>query len=431
MLKILCPLFILGFVFSCGKKEAGDKVVQLPPEMIESEKEEFLKKQEIACEPGTYCPDYVAKIVVFDKGSVRYCTGTLIGRSKLLTSSSCLPNYLRNTEADCSKDVHIFFNKGNRPPDRLNCKAIIQVSNLEGTQPEYWAEDVAVLELNRSIYSRDFKDVTRKGVRDGETYRFYGVEQANDFTGVIRKEDCEVVLNSYLYPLSATESSPNILLAGCMRKTGYRGAAILDGFPKIRGVLSDNSTLKAALENSTLLIKPLKDFIHITNFACASLLDETSRMNEQECHKPLDYSHVVAERARLLSDDERYNEIVGKLTTTANSATKYYKISPILTQSGDRHVLSFRPACFKNVSSWLNSVKGNGEVHESPILPATTLRKGVDSYGRAITQEVEGKEEKYYFTFSGKRLFKEKLSDVFVSTQDTNSQRINGIRACN
>ena len=255
MLKIIFSIFVFGLIFSCGKKEAGNDIEKLPPEMIESEKEELLKKQEIFCEAGTPCPDYVAKIVVFDKGIVRYCTGTLVGRNKLMTSASCLPSHLRNTDVDCSKDVHIFFNKGNRPPDRLNCKSIVQVSNLDGNRSEYWHEDVAVLELSRNLYSRDFKDVTRKGVRDGDTYRFYGVEQMNEFTGIIKKEECEVVLNSYLYPLSSDESSPNVILAGCIKKNGFRGAAILDGFPKLRGVLSDNSSLKSSLENSPLLIK--------------------------------------------------------------------------------------------------------------------------------------------------------------------------------
>ena len=430
MLKILCPLFIFGLIISCGKKEAGEKVAQLPPEMLESEKEEFLNKQSIACEPGTFCPDYVAKIVIFDKGSPRYCTGTLIGRSRLLTSSSCLPSYLRSTDVDCSKDVHIFFNRGNRPADRVNCKSILQASYLDSTLPEYWVEDVAVLELDRSFYSRDFKDVTKKGVRDADSYRFFGVEQANDSTGIIRKEECEVVLKSYLYPLSSAESSPNVLLAGCARKTGYRGAAILDSFPKIRGVLSDNSSLRTALVNSPLLIKPLKDFIHMSNFACASILNDTSRVNEQECAKPLDYSRVVSDRAQLLSDELRFSGIVSRLTAIADSAFKYYKTNLILVPSGDRFDVAFRPACFKNVSSWISGVKGDGEITEAPMLPKMTLRKGVDSYGRAITQEVEGKNEKYYFTFSGKRLFKEKLSDVFVSTQNTSSQRINSIKAC-
>lgn len=430
MLNFLSSLIILGFLFSCGKKEAGDEVQQLPPEMIESDKEEFLKKQEIACVPGTPCPDYIAKIVVFDKGSIRFCTGTLVGRDKLLTSASCLPSYLRTTDVNCSKDVHIFFNRGNRPPDRLNCKSILQISNLDGNQTEYWHEDIAVLELSRSIFTRDYKDVSRKGLRDGESYRFFGVEQVNDTTGIIKRDDCEVVLNSYLYPLSSDESSPNILLAGCSRKNGFRGAAILDGFPRIRAVLSDNSSLKSALENSALLIKPLKDFIHATNFACASVLDETSTLNDQECLKPLDYSRIVIERARLLSDEERFGNILSNLTEAADPLIKYYQISPVLTQSGDKHVLAFRPACFKNVSSWINEVKEDGEVRESEALPMLTLRKGVDAYGRAITQELEQKKERYYFTFSGKRLFKEKLSDVFLSTDSTNSRRISGIKAC-
>ncbi|MES2527659.1 MAG: hypothetical protein V4598_11255 [Bdellovibrionota bacterium] len=430
MLKFLCPLFMFVCIFSCGKKEKSTTVEQLPPEQIETEKEELLKKQELLCEPGTYCPDYVAKIVVFDRGQVRYCTGTLVGKNKLLTSASCLPSYLRSTEADCSNDVYFFFGKGNRPPERMGCKSILQVSALDGNLAEYWRDDVAILELEKNLNWREFKDVSRRGLDDSDKIRFFAVEQSNEFTGVIRKEECEVVLGSYLYPLSSEKSSPNILAAGCSKKTGYRGAAILDNFPRIRGVLSDDSSLRASLENSSLLIKPLKAFVHISNFACAPFLDETSALNEQECAKELNYSNIAKLRDHLLSDQERYGVLVDNLEATANSASKYYRISAILNTVNDRQVVSFKPDCFKNVNSWINGVKADGEVNETPQFPAHTLRKGVDSYGRAVTQEVEEKKEKYSMTFSGKRLFKEKLSDIFLSAGNLPSRRISGIKAC-
>ncbi len=429
MLKILCALFVFGLFLSCGKKEISDKEEILTPRIIH-EREEFLSQQTVGCEPGTYCPDYVAKIVVFDKGSPRFCTGTLVGRSKLLTSASCLPNYLRSTDVDCSKDVHIFFGRGNRPVERVDCKSILQISELDGNVAEYWRDDVAILELSKNLWTREFKDISRKGFRDGDKVRFYGVEQSGDFTGVIRKEECESVLNSYLYPLSSDESSPNILLAGCVRKSGYRGASILDGFPRIRGILSDNSSLRAGLENSTLLIKPLKDFVNVSNFACAPFMDETSSLSEQECVKTLDYSAVAGGRSHLLSDEVRYGDLLTELERVANSLSKYYKILISLDQSADRQIINYRPVCFKNMSSWLKSVKGDGEVLEAPKFSGRTLRKGVDSYGRALTQEMEGKEEKYYLTFSGKRLFKEALSDVFISTDSTPTRRLNSIKAC-
>ncbi len=430
MLKFSFSLIILACIFSCGKKEKSTNVEQLLPEQIESEKEEFLKKQELLCEPGTFCPDYVAKIVVFDRGQVRYCTGTLVSKNKLLTSASCIPSYLRSTEADCSKDVFFFFGKGNRPPERLGCKSILQISALDGNLAEYWRDDVAILELSKNLNWREFKDVTRRGLDDSDKIRFFAVEQSNDFTGIIRKEECEVVLGSYLYPLSSEKSSPNILAAGCSKKTGYRGAAILDTFPRIRGVLSDDSSLRASLENSSLLIKPLKQFIHISNFACAPFLDETVSLNEQECAKELNYSSIAKLRDHLLSDEERYGPLVDRLEAVADSASKYYRISAILSNVGDRQVLSYRPECFKNVNSWLNAVKADGEVNESPLFLAHTLRKGVDSNGRAVTQELEEKKEKYSMTFSGKRLFKEKLSDIFLSAGELPSRRISGIKAC-
>ncbi len=430
MLKIFLALFVCGLLFSCGKKEASNKEQKYTPPQI-PEAEEYLSQQTIKCEAGSFCPDYVAKIVVFDKGSPRFCTGTLVGRSKLLTSASCLPNYLRSTDADCSEDVHVFFSRGSsRPAERVACKSILQVSELDGNVADYWRDDVAVLELSRNLWSREFKDISRKGFRDGDKLRFYGVEQSGDYTGVIKKEECESVLNSYLYPLSSHESSPNILLAGCVRKTGYRGAAILDGFPRIRGVLSENSSLRASLVNSSLLIKPLKDFVNISNFACAPFLEENSALSEQECAKSLDYSAVAGGRSHLLSDDVRFGTLLTELERVANGLSKYYKILISLEQSGDRQIINYRPVCFKDVDSWLDSVKGDGDVTEVPRFPGRILRKGVDSYGRAVTQEVEGKEEKYYLTFSGKRLFKEDLSDVFVSTDSTPTRRLNSIKAC-
>ncbi len=430
MLKCTLALLIFSFLLSCGKKESSNKVAALPPELLETEKEELLKKQEILCEPGTFCPDYVTKIVVFDRGQVRYCTGTLISKSKVVTSASCLPNYLRSVDADCSRDVFFFFNRGSRTPERLKCKSILQVSELDGNQSEYWRDDVAVLELERNLNWREYKNVSRKGFRDGESYRFFGVEQSNEFIGVIKKEECEAVLGSYLYPLSSKESSPNILLAGCSRKNGYRGAAILDNMPRIRAVLSDNDTLGTQLESSDLLIKPLKKFIHATNFACAPLLDETSRLDEVECAKVLNYSMITDERTRLLSDETRFGNIVTSLERLADNSNSYLRLSVRLTPVENRQVLDFSPVCFKGVSDWLPEIDDDGSFNFQSSLPSITLRKGVDSYGRAITQELEGKQTMYFFNFSPKRLKKEKLSDVFVDTDATDRVRVSAIKAC-
>lgn len=430
MVKFFAIVSIIILSCACGKKEKGSSEEKLPPEMIESERQQFLEGQQVLCEPGTYCPDYIAKIVVFDKGTPRFCTGTMVSKSQILTSASCLPSYLRNAEEDCSKDVFFFFNKGSRPPERVGCKSIVQVSALDGNSAEYWRDDVAILQMEKNLNWREFRDVSRNGFSDGSKMRFFAVEQSNNFTGIIRKEECEVVLGSYLYPLSSSESSPNILLSGCTKKNGYRGASILDSFPRIRGVLSDLSSLRASLENSSLLIKPLKDFIHASNFACAPFLDETSVLNEIECSKNLDYDSISGSRLNLLSDQARFGDIVGKLERTADGLSKYLKITTKLTPVGDRFSLDFRPVCFKNISSWLAGISSQSNFNYEAVFPARTLKKGVDSNGRAVTQEVEEKQMKYYFGFSPKRLSKEKLSDVFLETDVTDSVRISALKAC-
>lgn len=430
MLKILSALMIVGLVLSCGKKEKARTQEETPQLPSMGEREEFLEKQTIVCESGSSCPENVAKIVVYDRGNYRYCTGTLVSRNRVLTSSNCLPSYLRSTEAGCENDVHFFFNRGSRKPLRVGCKAILQASALDGNAVEYWRNDVAVLELKENLYGRESRDVTRRGMSDMDRVRIYGVEQLDSTTGIIRKEECEVVHGSYLYPLSANESSPNVLLAGCARKRGYRGAAILDSFPRIRGVVSERSGFRSSLENSPYLLKPLKDFVHGMNFACAPYLSQTGTLNEVECSKFLDYSAVVSERDRLLSDSARFGGILPRLERAADGASKYFKITLQLVQTDDRFSLSFIPQCFKNVSSWINAVKKDGDVVETPKFPSRTLRKGIDAYGRAATQELEESDVIHRLTFSGKRLFNDGLSDVFQRDGEGSLPPQRGMKAC-
>jgi hypothetical protein len=168
----------------------------------------------------------------------------------------------------------------------------------------------------------------------------------------------------------------------------------------------------------------------VSNFACAPFLDENSALNEQECAKVLDYSSIANERSRLLSDDLRYGDLLAKLEKTADTASKYLRITASLSTVNDRQVIDFHPTCFKNVSSWLPGIATKNSFEYDATFPARSMRKGVDSNGRAVTQEGDNNSSKYYFGFSPKRLSKEKLSDVFLDTDATEQVRVSALRAC-
>jgi hypothetical protein len=133
---------------SCGKKpesnDSSQNVITTPPQTAV---DSHMEKQDVSCEQNQACPSFITKIVVVKDDKFEYCTGFLVDKDVVATSTSCLPSLMRLVGSDCSNDVFFFFPKsGNRPAERVGCSHVLQVSQLEGENPGLWRDDLSLLQ---------------------------------------------------------------------------------------------------------------------------------------------------------------------------------------------------------------------------------------------------------------------------------------------
>src|SRR5690606_15905198 len=80
-------LFLLPSLFlSCGKKvdeEKPDMDSYEEPQV--SELDRLLNKQELFCGSDKNCPEWITKIAIIEKNSLRFCTGFLHESGKIVT----------------------------------------------------------------------------------------------------------------------------------------------------------------------------------------------------------------------------------------------------------------------------------------------------------------------------------------------------------
>lgn len=446
MLKkgLLSPLFssLLGVsllvIAGCGKRAETKKIGQssdhqtAPP--VISDVEALLGKQEVVCEQGKFCPNYIAKVAIVHGSKVNFCTGFLANRNIVATATSCLTDLLRLNNQDCSRDVFFFFpNHFNRSSFRVGCKKVLQVSQIDSNNPILWRDDVTFLQLEEPVPFRRSLYFSREGLENNKFYTMWGIEQVDKHTAFIRRMECEAVHKSYVNPLAAKASSPNMMFAGCVLKAGNAGAPIVDSRGRVRGMVSRQMDLKLRdyINSTDLLSEPLKEMFHATNFACAPLLYDTDVMDERECTKELNYAALDNSRAEMLSLTDSFNNLRLKLEERLSGLNQYFNIGVNLRSSGDTQEVELFPKCFKDVSSWLSTLNLSRNAFSFNVdFPQISFQKVMDQYGRLSGKEVEQGEKRHFIQFSPKNLKRFRNSRVFLWNDEINLTFNNVTETC-
>ncbi len=418
LLSLMTGLFILLTLASCGKKSKEEKSTRdvNPNPPLESDLEQFLKQQEVICENGKTCPDYLTKIVVVDGDKRKFCTGFLTDSETVATSTNCLSELLRIDDQRCDKEVFFFFPETfSRPAQRVECKKVLKASSIETKDPVLWRNNISFLELKRSVYRRPLI-INRDGVQDRKSMVMWAIDQIDNKTGIIRREECEAVHNTYLNPLVTDVSSPNLTFAGCMFKKGNSGAPIVDYRGKLRAMVSTGIDSKVIeyLNSTGLLLKPLKEMFHATNLACAPTIYNTDVLNEQECSKELNYKLVDKVRAEMLSTVSLFKDLLLRFETKLGDSNKYIKLKANLVPDGNIHRLDIYPSCFKNVSQWIGGLSTNRNFSFDITLPTKNFRRAMDTYGKIMAVETDEGELEYSFQFSPKTLRYSRKTNILV-----------------
>lgn len=404
----------------CGKKakEDGSPDRSAPPVETDQQRQEYLSKQDVSCVANQACPNYITKIVVFNGDQKKFCTGFLTDANTVATSSSCLPNILRQNGLDCSKDIFFFFPKtSNRPAERAECSRVLLVSELEGQDPILWRDDVAFLSLKTSINHRRQAAISRDGVLNNKQFVTWMVDQQDDFSAIIKRSQCESIHNNYVNPLVLNESSPGMLFADCDLTNGGTGAPVLDNRGKVRAMISTSmdKKLRAYLESTGLLTSSLKEMFHATNFSCAATPEDNDMLDERECLKDLTYQKVDRIRSEMLSTNLLFGDLRKKLEDSLEKASKYVRFGVKMIPKGDIQETVIYPKCFKPLKDWLDGMPSKNNYVDEVMLPVKTFRRVMDSYGRIQGATVDKPQVKNFVQFSLKNLRSEsKKSSVLM-----------------
>lgn len=432
-MKFSFPLVLSLFLsLSCGKDHKSSPESVISPVVPESELDNFLSKQEVLCAEGASCPNFIAKIVIVNDGQVKFCTGTLINESTVLTSASCIPESLRSVDRDCSKSIHLFFNKGTRPPERVLCSNMTQVSSLAGSDPALWRDDLAFIKLQRPLYSRSRKAISREGLDDGKKLTHITIEQDGLYSGMIRRNDCEAVHNTFLNPLASDYSSPNGIFFGCKMSEGFSGAPLLDNKGRIRAVSSLPLSQKLIndLTASGLMLKPLRPILHVTNMACAPTPNNTEVLDERECSKELEVSVIDRKRGEMLMPENAFAEIISTIQDNADLSNKYLKFSVYLTQIDNEFKVDILPKCFKNTNSWIGEISSKKYFTFQSTLEQKTLKKGIDAFGRVQGQETAASRQAFNLQFFPKTLKASQKTDVYMWKGNETALKVDNVPHC-
>lgn len=418
-LKFLMLIGICSLVAACGKKAKTEKFQIQPYEEPISVNERFIEKQTVACDANSFCPNYIAKLVVVDGlNSYRYCTGFLTDENTIATSSSCLPSLMRREGQDCSRDIFVFFPKtANREAERVSCKSVLKFSSLSGTDPNLWRDDLSFLSLQKSLPYRRQVRISRDGVPNHRFFTTWMVDQQGDFAALIKKSTCQAVHNNYVNPLVTGPSSPNMVFADCGLTTGSTGAPVIDNYGQVRAVISKgiSTRLAESIKKFGWLKEPLREMSHATNLACAPTIYDYEMLDERECTKEMSELAIAGLREQMTSFGVLFDEPKEKLRETLENKSKYIYFDMKLSTAGNVQNVSVLPKCFKPLPSWLPFINSGRNNYVFDIaLPRVQFRKVMDENGRISGEVEEGPEVPYYIQFSLKQLKSAKRSFVWM-----------------
>ena len=389
--KLLLSLLIFMLILSCGKEV--DKKSRLAPSesrtsiSIDPKDNDavtsFIQRQVVECSSKD-CPESVGKLVVIERNSVSYCTGTLITKNILMTSSSCLTRALRVPGVNCRNKIFTIFPQTRFAKKEVyRCRSVVQSNNNFNLDPALVKSDFAFILLERSS-ERKRSRARSFGFVDKKSYESWRIDSLDDFNSILRKDKCLAVYKTFANPLSIKRDSPGMILSGCSFVRGNRGAAFFGKKGFVRGVLSSpiSEQFLSTLRDSGRLLGGVNSIEYVSNLSCVRRPGR-SRLLSPECRKKLRESELNSQRKKIFNNnDEKHKKSIKELKRKLANASEFFKWDFEFKLSLDsKKIESFilGAQCFYGVESWIGQFR-NGR----KIIKRTTEKLLMKNYSLSI-----------------------------------------------
>lgn len=427
---VLLAVFVSS---SCAKKmdSGGNKPEPTPQrnqEQINPEIEDYFQAQKAECKYG--CKPSIAKIVVFERGKVDFCTGTLIAPDTIVTSSNCLPRHLKLPGVQCVNNVAaVFPEHSGLETEIAYCDEIVESSVLDDrSDPALWRGDFAYIKLKKPVKRRPLR-ISRGGIKRGGVYTTYKMEFKDQTHAVQESEKCFPLFNSYANPYSQQQYSPMITMTECHIREANLGAPVFDSRGRIVGLLSSklDKSLTTYVNTTDIMSEPVAPIQHVSNFACADIpLNWYSGYSmPDECYKRLDSSGLIRARAHILNSQSIHQANMREVERRLEIPDKYFQWDVQFLSKNQGAYLEAHlsePRCFHGIIDWIGEFSGGifrrkiytyGKVEV--YQPHFVLRTKLTRHLHPVSVIIEGRSKSYTVEFNPANAYFNNVTDVTVT----------------
>jgi hypothetical protein len=235
----------------------------------------------------------------------------------------------------------------------------------------------------------------------------------------IRRADCQVVLNSYVNPLSTSGFDPNFVISGCDLRPSFQGAPLLSeggGWVGTYSLPVDPAIIDAVL-NRGRMTETLLPVGHASNAACLPSLVDSNTPVRNECNRSLNTAVFDVQRDLQLRNPAVYAGRLRELERLANATRDYLRWkAELVPQPPQNFRIKLVPDCFKNVDAWIGRFGRNPDEDEpyTMELPDWQLTVGHDSGLRLAPYVIQAPMRRLTVRFSPRAVKRQRVSHVTV-----------------
>ncbi len=400
-----------------GPLQAPVTIPQAPKVLDEEDQqrsatEAALETMSVYCNEAS-CPESIGmlgtitRVQPSDALALGRCTAFLVSPNTIATNAHCIPVSVLLAPQTCGQNIGFYLPPmGSKPEHRVRCKRVLFQQRGASPASMNSTEDIAFLELERSIDDRTPYTLSSEGIPDsygsiGEgnhtAYKIVSIDPQGVNSGQFHTRVCGAISNVILVTPN-TPTSVVRVMAPCNVNPGNSGSPVFNGSGQPVAILfAGNSSYQeltglpeafAQLDEVGVVHPPIREIENLTmatSFRCLSHnIDGTARTAPADCFlseenlrfdRSLQNAPTQAERRRILSESmvqefrSKWRGYLPDFLELRRSMPqpfhwKFHYIPSTLGYSGSIYMV---PACIKPQNQWLSTFQNQTGIVEHPL----------------------------------------------------------------